>query len=565
MRIRFWRVLGTASLAIVLGGCGSLDKVAEKPDQKEGKPHHGHAGQKSEGQGGDEPVVEPSVVLGHFQREWFVSTSGSDQAQGSREKPFRTINRAIAAAGPGEAIRVQAGEYAETLVIDGKAKKGTKDAPIALLGDGKAKVVPGNSSGALLQVRRPYWIVKGFEFDVRGQPRFAALFDGDTQGSALLDSHLHGGTLGGGVTTYGNARGVLIERNHIHDFHKPHQDSHGVVVQATSRNIVIRGNDIHDTSGDAVQCLNPDSGAQTPAEGVVIEKNRLYSTGENAVDIKTCRNVMVRENRMSDFHKSATSSGEAVVVHMSAQNVDIENNDISKAGKGIAVGGVTTGANPTDVVVKGNQIRDISSAGGSDGAGIRVENANQVRLEANTIENTDGYGMMLGLGANGAPSKDLVVKDNVVRTQKLVRLGRQRPGLRMDSNRYAGSRPSRRRPETSPSGSSSPEWIRTPPWSTEPPCSRSPQKPRRWRPRKWLSRWFSAWVHTSWVAGGSGPPRSGRSSCLARWSTARGESARAAGSRASTARMCSWASSTRRSASSRETSPSASAVSSMHR
>ena len=29
------------------------------------------------------------------------------------------------------------------------------------------------------------------------------------------------------------------------------------------------------------------------------------------------------------------------------------------------------------------------------------------------------------------------MKDNVIRTQKLVRLGRQRPGLRMDSNRYA--------------------------------------------------------------------------------------------------------------------------------
>ena len=136
-----------------------------------------------------------------------------------------------------------------------------------------------------------------------------------------FDSHLHGGTLGGGVTTYGKGTREASSSSATTSMTSASltQDSHGVVVQATSRNIVIRGNDIHDTSGDAVQCLNPDSGAQTPAEGVVIEKNRLYSTGENAVDIKTCRNVMVRENRMSDFHKSATSSGEAVVVHMSAQ------------------------------------------------------------------------------------------------------------------------------------------------------------------------------------------------------------------------------------------------------
>jgi hypothetical protein len=44
---------------------------------------------------------------------------------------------------------------------------------------------------------------------------------------------------------------------------------------------------------------------------------------------------------------------------------------------------------------------------------------------------------MLGLGSNGAPSSGLTVKDNIIRTGKLVRLGKKRPGLRMDSNHYA--------------------------------------------------------------------------------------------------------------------------------
>ncbi|WP_224241325.1 right-handed parallel beta-helix repeat-containing protein [Hyalangium gracile] len=198
---------------------------------------------------------------------------------------------------------------------------------------------------------------------------------------------------------------------------------------------------------------------------------------------------------MSDFRKSATSSGEAVVVHLSAQEVRIEDNDISKAGKGIAVGGVTHGANPTEIVVKGNRIRDISTAGGSDGAGIRVENANQVQLEGNTIEDTQGYGMMLGLGTNGAPSRDLLVRNNVIRTEKLIRLGRQRPGLRMEANRYeAGGlfKAEPRRRATSLSGNSSPVWTRAPAWSLEPARSLEAQPPRRWRPRKWRSRWLSA-------------------------------------------------------------------------
>lgn len=84
-----------------------------------------------------------------------------------------------------------------------------------------------------------------------------------------------------------------------------------------------------------------------------------------------------------------------------------------------------------------SDIRNISSKGGSDGADILVENATGVQVVDNTIEKTDGYGMMLGLGANGAPSRDLTVKNNTVRGSKLVRLGQQRPGLRMDGNRYA--------------------------------------------------------------------------------------------------------------------------------
>lgn len=374
-----------------------------------------------------------------FLREWYVSPAGSDGAEGSREAPFRSISRAIAAAEPGDGIRVQAGQYAENVVIDGKARAGTKKAPITLLGEGMPQLVPGASGGALVQVRRPYWRIEGFEVDVRGQPRFAAIFEGNTEGAVLADSHLHHGSLGGGVSTYGGARGVTLQGNHIHDFHKqPKGDSHGVVVQATSRDIVIRDNDIHDNSGDAVQCLKPDRPGPAPARGVVIEDNDLHDNGENAVDIKTCHDVVIRDNRMHDFRKSATSAGEAVVVHYSAANVRIEDNDIFKSGRGIAVGGVKDGGpDPTQVVVKGNRIHDISSEGGSDGAGIRVENARQVEVTDNRIEDTDGYGMMLGLGANGAPSRNLMVARNDIRTDKLVRVGKQRPGLRMDDNLYA--------------------------------------------------------------------------------------------------------------------------------
>ncbi len=435
---------------LALGGCDRQeDARPSAPQGEEAKPPSKDTGKKKpqasrpprpdkrpgDGKTGSSPEAERAPRA--FRREWYVSPLGSDEAPGSREAPFRTLRHALSEAEPGDGIRVGPGEYAEGLLIDGQVRAGTREAPITVLGEGKPRLVPGPAGGALVQVRRPYWRIEGFEVDVRGQPRFAALFEGNTQGAVLARSHLHHGTLGGGITTYGGATGVTIAGNHIHDFRKPRDDSHGVVIQATSRDIVVRDNDIHDNSGDAVQCLKPDTAAQAPAQGVVIERNRLHANGENAVDIKTCRDVIVRGNRMYGFRKSASSSGEAVVVHYSARDVRIEDNDISNAGKGIAVGGVKDGGpDPTHVVVKGNRIRAISSAGGGDGAGIRVENARQVQVVGNHIEDTDGYGMMLGLGANGAPSQDLEVANNEVRGQKLMRLGRQARGLRMNGNRY---------------------------------------------------------------------------------------------------------------------------------
>ncbi|NTX56368.1 right-handed parallel beta-helix repeat-containing protein [Myxococcus sp. CA039A] len=379
------------------------------------------------------------TAAGGPRKEWHVSKAGNDKQAGSKQAPFRTIRRALTSAQPGDVIRVQAGEYPGNIVIDGPVRGGQPGAPIRLVGEGRVRIVPGGERGTLVQVRRPYWRVEGFDVDVRKQKRFAVAFERDTQGSALLRSTLHGGALGAAVSTAMGARGVLIEGNHIHDFRKAGGgDSHGVVVQATSRNITIRGNDIHDTSADGVQCLKPDNRNQAPADGVRIENNHLHHTRENAVDIKTCRNVTVVGNRMHGFRKSRSSAGEAVVVHYSASNVRVEKNGISDAGRGISVGGVKEGPDPKNIVVRGNRINGMSKAGGSDGTGIRVENAQGVQIEGNTVEGTAGYGMMLGLGSNnGAPSKDVLVQGNTVRTANLVRLGNKRPGLRMDNNRYA--------------------------------------------------------------------------------------------------------------------------------
>ncbi|WP_338865121.1 right-handed parallel beta-helix repeat-containing protein [Myxococcus stipitatus] len=381
----------------------------------------------------NEPTPTEQPASAQYSREWFVSPSGNDTAQGTKDKPLRTISKAITQAGPGEIIRVQKGTYAEKLVFDSSVRAGTTKAPITLRGEGKPKLVPTGDGWYMALVQRPNWRIEGFEFDVRNQRQLAVTFAGDTQGTVLADNELHSGTFGSGISTDGGARGVTIENNHIHHFAQGANDSHGIVIAPTSRDITVRGNDIHDNSGDSVQCLGPEGFSNdTPASGVLVENNRMYDNRENAVDIKTCHNVTVRGNTLHGFARTATARGEAIVVHYSAKNVTIEDNDISNASMGVSVGGNRVGAPPTNVSVRRNRIHDLKMP---EGSAIRVENGNDVRVLHNTVTGTNGFALVVGHGTGGA-SSNVVVRNNLFNARNAVNLGPLAPGLTMESNSY---------------------------------------------------------------------------------------------------------------------------------
>jgi nitrous oxidase accessory protein NosD len=399
---------------------------------------------------GHSPIAEPSPQPGltkgapapapsRFTREWVVSPSGSDTGEGSAAQPFRSIAKALSMAGPGEVIRVLAGTYAERVVLGDNVKAGSAGAPITLQGEGKPRIVPGSGAGALVQFRRPHWVVDGFEIDLQRQPFYAVTFQGNVQGSVLANSELHHGTFGAAITTYDSATGATVENNHIHDFVKNtgNQDSHGVVLQPTSRNITVRNNDIHDNSGDSVQCLGPEGfSSLKPADGLLVENNHFYSNRENAVDIKTCYNITIRNNKMHGFKPSSTAKGDAVVVHYSARNVTIEDNEIYDSGKGISVGGNHEGPVPSGVVVRRNRVHDITTAGGGEGTGIRFENSEGAVLVNNTVTRVAGSAIIIGHGTGG-PTSNLTLKNNLVSESRVaVDLGGQCPGLKAGNNLF---------------------------------------------------------------------------------------------------------------------------------
>ena len=401
------------------GAIGSDGTGATRPDGPPGVPSSSSS-------------VEPSVpvVPANPAREWVVSPTGNDTAAGTAAAPLRTISKAITQAGPGELIRVRAGTYAERVLLMGSVRHGTASAPITLLGEGKPRIVLGSQSGALMVVERSHWVIRGFDIDVENRPTLAVAFTGNLQGTFLADSEIHHTRYGAGVSFHNGANGATLENNNIHHHVIPGQDSHGVMIQPTARNITVRNNVIHDNSGDSIQCYSEDGAMPSaPADGILIEGNDLYGNFEQGLDIKTCTNVTVRRNKM---HNSKGNG--AMVVHMSARDILIEENDFYESGLAIGVGGNRYGPMPSGIVIRRNLIRDMSTDRGT-GGGLQMANSSGTQVYNNTFTRLQAPALIVGSG-QGGPTQDMVVKNNIIDADVAVSLGSQAPGLKMDSNLY---------------------------------------------------------------------------------------------------------------------------------
>ncbi|EPX61126.1 putative lipoprotein [Cystobacter fuscus DSM 2262] len=378
-----------------------------------------------------------------FSRILWVSPSGKDSAAGTESAPLRTVEKAQSLLQPGEAIFLKSGTYTERLLLD--ARDGSSGRYLTLKAAPGAKPVFKGGSGSrtpMLQVSRAYWRVEGITFDAAGDKAFAAYWHGEGAHHGILRGcTLKNGTDGAGVFVAGKARDVLIEGNTISNFQRSGADSHGVCVQTNSKNVTVRANDIHHNSGDGVQCLSSEGGSTeegTPFDNLLVEDNDLHENKENGADIKTCTRVALRGNRIWGHRRSSTSGGEGVVVHMSARDVTLEDNDVRDNGRGIQIGGVREGAPPTHIVLRRNRVFDGVNSDGSEGSGIRIDTAIDVKVVHNTVWNMPTYGLVVGKGESGA-SEDVEVRNNILGgcAALAVRVGTEWNGLSFDGNLYS--------------------------------------------------------------------------------------------------------------------------------
>jgi hypothetical protein len=190
------------------------------------------------------------------------------------------------------------------------------------------------------------------------------------------------------------------------------KDSHGVFVYRVyrdSKRILVKGNDSWGHSGDDLQCVDEDGVSSTddPVD-ITIEGNRYGNTHpdlnktprprtrENAVDIKTCRNLTVSGNKMFGFRPAGTApGGAALVAHMNADRVLVENNRFWNNGLAASLGS-RQNCCLGSVVFRRNLVFDSTTLIGGSGDGVRVGPASRFEAYHNTFHNIPDEAMRLG-------------------------------------------------------------------------------------------------------------------------------------------------------------------------
>ena len=354
--------------------------------------------------------VPPSAVF-------HVAPTGNDSSPGSSAQPWRTVGKAVSTLRAGQAAWVHAGTYQERIQATSGSADGTASAPIHLMAaPGEHPVIRGGDSlhGPLVRIGRSYWDLNGFTLDAAGSLAIGVHLEG-AHHAMVRNCDIFGGNAPEGIGLSNGASDVAIVSNKIHGYTFGGQDAHGILVLPDSARVLVKGNESWGNFGDSFQCVGPDVEPGTAvARDITIEGNRFHEDHENAVDIKTCQYLTIRDNKFYGYRAAPTApQGAAMVVHYSASHVLIEGNRLWANGRGLTLGGVQVWSTPvTDVVIRRNLVFSNSTDQQGSGDGFRVGTSAQVRLYNNTFWHMPNAGIRVGDGDHG-PAVDTQVFNNI--------------------------------------------------------------------------------------------------------------------------------------------------------
>lgn len=288
---------------------------------------------------------------------------------------------------------------------------GTSNAPITVQAYPGEKVILRTGDQNVLEFRNvSYWVWAGFIFDRQGQANSTLRFK-DTSFTTVKNCEAYNGTVMGVIIDGGQSN--TVENCKIHDFAGPANDDTNCISIQKGKFHTIRNNEIYNCTGDGV--LVYDAFA---VSGTVIEGNHIYTTlggcSENALDIKMggVEQTIVRRNKMHGFRVSTPGCGgtgggigEAMLIHLSAQNVLVDSNEIYDS-----VTGIVIGAGSGHRLVN-NVIRDLATNNSVwENIGLYVSDGASISIINNTFANLNPAKTTLFIGKS---IPGLMVRNNI--------------------------------------------------------------------------------------------------------------------------------------------------------
>ena len=329
---------------------------------------------------------------------YYVSTNGSDDAIGSKEDPWQTIQHAIDEVKPGDTINVREGIYEELVNIEdiGDISKGWitiqayEDEQVII--DGTPIEVTGSKrAGFSLKDAEGIHIEK---FEIRNiktddEDRYPA-----------------------GVLIRGASRYINVMNNNIHHIANYSEDgnAHGIVVygndKQTIEHITIQKNRVHNLTLGR-------SGALTVTGNVsefVIDQNSVYDNNNIGIDIAGYYGACSDEGCI-DFARNGVISNNLVIRNSSATN-------IAYNGKNSAAGIYVDGGK--DIEITNNMVskNDFGLSISSENYG---NSASNVTLQSNLILHNDKAGLVIGGSSsdNGGAYNNFITENIFIENDRL--------------------------------------------------------------------------------------------------------------------------------------------------
>jgi hypothetical protein len=315
----------------------------------------------------------------------------------------------------------------------------------------KARIIPYANKHPFSFGQTQYWVVSNLLIDCQDQD-LIGIYVAFSDHVAILDSNIEH-CQDGAIALRGSSH-ITVSGNHLaHNLGTAQHpqnpsvtvraDGNGVTLEHGTHHVHIANNFSYDNSGDSVQCqgseqedLLPDGSQNTALDSrhITIEGNDFHDNMENAVDIKSCQDVLITgANRFYNLYaaeewhdNTPICGGAAVVVHYQANRVRIEDANIFDSGIGIEVGRYDR-PGASNIVIRRNRIHNMNQnlvttwpraqKKFNCGDGITLYRAANVEVYHNTLHKIPHSGIQVRPSSNDPAwedARDIRIWNNIV-------------------------------------------------------------------------------------------------------------------------------------------------------